>query len=191
MEKILASPNKIIWEYFDGLRRLVAGISSHTDKERKQEIALSIFLAVAIVESFLNMYSRVIIEEMDNVGLKEEFLRDLESRKPLDYKIKKWPKRILGTSVDLSTGVGRDFVSLKEKRNTLTHFVSSHEQIEIENILIKGLADISVYNELTFNDAQFALKTAEGILEEIFRCRGIKKEDIPHMMHQWAGKVPV
>ncbi len=189
MNKTLSSPNTMIWEYFKGLRRLVSNIHIHSQEEQKQEIALSIFLAITVVEAFLNIYFRIVVEEEPYKTHRKNLIDNLSDRKSLDYKIKNWPKDILGKNLNIDTGVGKDFINLKEKRNKLMHFKSSYESIAIEDINILGLADTSVYDSLTVNDAIFALDTAEKILEEIFRCRGIEEEKIPGMMHLWTGKI--
>lgn len=56
---------------------------------------------------------------------------------------------------------------------------------------ICGLTDTTVYEMLSVEDAISAVATAEGILEEIFKLRGVLQESIPQHMHLWTGKVPI
>lgn len=188
----LSTPNRLIWEYFECLRRLVYRVENSQDKsERNQEIALCLFMSVTIVEAFLNIFFRVIVSRPAFVKYENLVLLYLNNRRSLDYKLKHWPKNILGRELNLQSGIGKDFMDLKEKRNQLMHFTSSHQSFNIPGISIHGLADTSVFDNLKINDARFALDVAEGMLIELFRLRGVSEKSIPHELHYWTGKVPL
>lgn len=192
MKQYLASPNGIIWNYFKALGRLVRDIGNLNEEEQKQSSVLSIFLSVTIVEAFLNIYFRIVVDEQPFIVHRDLFLSDLNERKSLDYKIKNWPTKIFGRGIDLTKGIGEKFIQLKEKRNSLMHFQSTHQTIEFDKgMSICGLTDTTVYETLSVEDAISAVATAEGVLEEIFKLRGVSQESIPQHMHLWTGKVPI
>jgi len=191
----LSSPNRMVWQYFRCLRRLVERLSHIQDEsERKQEISLCIITAVTVVEAFLNIYFRVIVSEQAYSQHKQRVLNDLSFNpwpKSLEEKLRNWPKDILGQTMDLGSGTPKAFLELKKRRNRLMHFASSHESVCVPGITINGLADSSVFDDLETSDAISALEIAEGMLEEMFRLRGVPPKQIPGDLHLWTGKVPL
>ena len=153
-------------------------------------MALCIFQSITTVETFLNLYFRVIVSEKEFKRHEKYFLKTIEDRKSLEYKLNNWPKMILGHSLDLDTGIGKAFVELKKLRNSLMHFVSSHETVKIPNMEIQGLANIDHFQNLRIEDAKNALTVAEKFLCEIFRLRGIKEEGFNYMLRLWSAKAP-
>lgn len=158
--------------------------------EQREDTTLAVFMAVAVVEAFLNIFFRVVVSEPDYAVHEARLLDDLKRRRSLDYKLRNWPKTTLGTELNLFSGVGADFVALKERRNGLAHFTSSHESKRLPGIVIQGLAGTSVYDDLTVAHAIQALAVAEGIVLEVFRLRGIPEENLGGAMHLWTGRVP-
>jgi hypothetical protein len=152
-------------EYFGILRRLVGELHTIEDTDlRRQQIALCIFQSVTAVETFLNLYLRVIVSEKDSHRYEEYFLKSIDQRKSLAYKLKNWTKVILNRKLTLDSVVGKKFVQLKDRRNSLMHFVSTHETIAIANRVIHGSANMDPYESLTLDDAYNALETAEDFL---------------------------
>lgn len=191
----LASPNHIVWQFFEALRRICVRISECTeenDSEIRQDAAIAVILSVQCIEVFLNVYFRVVVSEADFVHKAEEVIRDLSNpRFGLESKIRKWPQKVFGKELDFSQGAVQKFVELKNKRNRLMHFTSSHQSItEIPGVIIHGWADVSEYQALKAQDALDALSTSEGFLCEIFALRGIAPERFPHQLHSWTGRVP-
>lgn len=123
----------MVWEYFQCLRRMAQRVRQIQDKsEQKQEIALCIIMAVTVVETFLNIYFRVIVSEPAYSKHKQRVLNDLSFNpypKSLDEKLKHWPKDILGQTLDLGSHIPKEFFELKKRRNRLMHFSSSHESV--------------------------------------------------------------
>lgn len=188
----LSSPNRIVWNYFAALRRLALRASQGPDDdERKQDLALCIILSVTAIESFVNVYFRVIVSES---GLERHLAKlesDLKAQVPLMKKLTSWTKAMLGEQFDLSAAPGAAFDELRKRRNKLIHFTSSHQSIAGPGFAIHGLADISAYDSLKPQDGMHAVAVAEGVISELFRLRGIPGDQIPHMLHAWTGKVPV
>jgi hypothetical protein len=187
----MSSPNYMIWQYFEALRRLV-GTSAETtdDAHRKQQVAMAILMAVTVVEAFLNVFFRVLVSEPGYQQHLPRIEQDLKSRKNLDGKIKEWSAKVLGKTIDWNSGIAKDFMALKNKRNQLMHFTSSHSSFTVGPISMQGAADISVFDELSSTDAKCALATAEGIVELLMRLRGIPDDQLPRAMQLWTGKVP-
>jgi HEPN domain-containing protein len=186
----LSSPNRMIWEYFDALRRLVLRVCElDNDSCRKQDIALSVFVAVTVVESFLNVFFRVAVSEATHTHHEQRVLEDLAKRCTLDHKVRTWPAEVFGQKIDFACGIGKDFLVLKDKRNALMHFTSSHSTIEFGGVAVQGLADTSVFDQLSSRDAEHALATAEGMVELILRISGATAKELPWGMQLWTGKV--
>jgi hypothetical protein len=186
----LSSPNRIVWLYFGALRRSVLDLdSSNGDDERKGNIAICIMLAVSVVEAFLNVLFRVAVSEPEFASKAPSILKDLQSRKTLDSKLKDWPARIFGKGLDLEAPHTKAFFALKERRNRLMHFTSSHQSVAVPGVGIDGLADTSVFDDLTPSDAATALEVAEDMVGELLRLRGIPEAEIPQALHAWTGRV--
>ncbi len=196
MNKVVSSPNMMVWQYFQALRRLCYAIEQHEghDKETiQQDAALCVILAVTGVEIFLNVYFRVLIDEEPYKNDKHAaacILDDLKNQVSLEKKIKKWPNTVFGKKLNLGEGVGQLFTNLKTLRNKLVHFSSSHEPIELPGFKIQGMADTSIYASLNAQSATNALEVAEQFICEIFDLRGISEQERPHALHAWTGKAP-
>jgi hypothetical protein len=178
-------------QYFAILRRLVYNLDDIKDADiTRQQVTLCIFQSVTAVETFLNIYFRVIVSEKEFKNHEQYFLKTINDRMSLEYKLKYWPKTILGRELILNSGIGKDFVDLKNLRNSLMHFVSSHETVRVPNIEIQGLANIDHFENLCIEDAHKALVVAEGFFCEIFRLHGIKEADFNYMLRLWSAKAP-
>lgn len=189
--KVLASHNTMLWQFHSSLNRQIGLATLATDvDERRQNVAVCIVLSVTLVETFFNMFFRVVVSEAGFKQFNEKIAQDFEDQVPLDHKIKEWPKLVFGKSLDLSQGIGQKFIELKNLRNWLMHFTSSFESVSFDNITIQGLADISTYEALGVQDATQSLTTAEGIISEVLKLRGAQAEHIPSNLQYWLGKIP-
>lgn len=189
--KILSTPNKMVFSYFSALRRMCYQVEKHsTESHKREDSLLCIITAVTVVEVFLNVYFRILISESAYKHAENKVQEDLQKRVSLDRKLKEWPKEVFGKKIDFGTGAGQRFMELKNLRNDLVHFSSTWEIVEVPGITIRGLADTSVFELLGEHSAIQALETAEEFLIEIFRMRGIKEADIPSALHSWTGQPP-
>lgn len=194
-KQTLASANHIVWQLFAALRRLCARVrEAHdvqdTDAER-QDAAICVILAVQSVEVFFNVYFRVLVSESAFAHARERVCRDLENRRfGLERKVNEWPSVVFGRKLDLDHGAGKRFCLLKDLRNELTHFKSSHETFSGSNFTIHGLADTSAYSSLTTDSADEALGTVQAFIYEVFKLRGSSPEKLPHHWHMWTGEPP-
>lgn len=190
----LASPHYMVWELFQGLRRLCARMIEQPEgeSETRQDSAIAVILAVQCVEVFLNIYFRVVVNEPEFSHAAERICHDLEdTRFGLDRKLKEWPNLVFGKNLDLGVGAGQRLVLLKNTRHKLMHFSSSQETFSRPEIVIHGMANTSVYASLSRESAIEALHVAEDFLCEVFALQGIPAQSLPHALHRWTGRPPV
>lgn len=190
--KVLSSPNRMVWSYFSALRRMCYRVEEHDfDNYKKEDTALCVITAVTGVEIFFNVYFRILITEEPYKHAKMRIMNDLERQISLDKKLKEWPKAVFNKGLDYGSGVGQKFIELKNTRNYLVHFSSTHEPIDAPGLTIQGLADTSTYDSLNEHSAYQALETAENFIGELFKLRGVKDEEIPGALHAWTGQPPI
>ncbi|MBS4017435.1 MAG: hypothetical protein KGZ68_04275 [Dechloromonas sp.] len=156
----------------------------------RQAAALAVVMAVTVGEVFLNLWFRVRVEEGNFPGQRESLLKDLNSRVSVQRKLEQWPLRYLSAPLDLKSGAGFEFVRLKALRNSIVHFTSSHESIDLGGVSIHGLADTSAYDSLSSEHATWALQTTENLVAEVFRLAEVTEKEISHALHAWAGIPP-
>ena len=187
----LGSPNYMVQNYALALQRSVIRALDETDEKiQKQEVAIVVFMAVTVVEAFINAYFRVLVSEDGFKPFEHQIIKDLDKRISLAQKIKQWPRLAFGRSIDESKGIGLEFKKLRDLRNKLMHFQSSHENFSYEKFTFHGVADISSYATLSAEWAMWAMETAEGIIEEILRLRGSSEKQRVHDMHFWIARLP-
>jgi len=191
-EKHLASAHSIIWEYYECLNRQIRRVpEDENDRTQKQELVLALFLSVSVIETFLNAFFRVVVEEDCFKVHREKFLKDIEKRISLDAKLKEWPKKIFGKRLSFDNTNVKQFIDMKNHRNALMHFVSSYESIELPGpVFIDGLADMSALRMLTLPVAKKYPTIIRNFSYEIFLARGIQEENLPHAFHSWFGEPP-
>lgn len=189
----LSSPNRMVWQLFEALRRHCTRIAQNPNQDEvRQDAAMAIVLAVQCVEVFLNIFFRVVVSEPEFSRSADRICADLEdSRVGLDRKLKDWPGVVFGQKLELGQGAGQRFIALKDMRHRLMHFTSSHQTFEHGGVVIQGLADTTMYDNLKAESAILALRTAEDFLCEVFRLRGMAVNTLPHALHSWTGKPPV
>jgi hypothetical protein len=184
----------MVWQLFQSLRRHCTRLIRHPEgeEEARQDAALSVILAVQCVEVFLNVFFRVVVSEPEFLKAADRICGDLEDpRVGLDRKVKEWPEVVFGKKLELGRGPGQRFIQLKDTRHRLMHFTSSHQTFEHGGVFIHGLADTTLYENLSAETAMQALRTAEEFLCEVFKLRGIATEALPHALHAWTGRPPI
>jgi hypothetical protein len=180
--------------YFDSLRRTVERACAATDRtHQKDEIVVSLFLAVTALEVFVNIYFRLIVTRSNFQQHEQLVIDDLDVSQPsgpkgIDYKLRHWPPKILGKTIAWQTGVAKEFDEMRQRRNALMHFASSHDTLQLQgSVTIHGLADTSVYESLVVTDAVKALDLAVGMVRELIRLRGVAQDQIPKDLFFWTG----
>ena len=188
-----SSPNRIVWEYFAALRRLVAqSRSAEGEAEKRQCSALAVVMSVTVVEVFINLWSRACREAPHVRGGRNDCIGVGPPRAMvLDKKLKKWPKRYLGSELDLSNGPGAEFMRIKDLRNSIVHFNSTHTTLKYEGVEFLGLADTTDYDALSYEEARNALFAADDLIAEVFVLAGVERDNVKHFLHSWTGRLPV
>jgi hypothetical protein len=183
----LATPNTLLWNFHDAIKWQIRLAKHAIDAEQKKHIAIiCIILSVALVEAFFNVFFRLLIEEPKFSHLRDQVLKELEESS-LDFKIKEWPRRFLGVGIDLGKGVGQAFINLKDTRNWLMHFTTTHETFTQETITFQGVSDISRYDQLDVKDSIDALLTSEQVILEVLKLRGIQNDQLERELDYWLG----
>jgi hypothetical protein len=179
----------MLWQFHSSLSRQVALATSATNADEcRQNVAVCVLLSVSLVETFFNMFFRIVVSEVGFTQFSAQILQDFKNQVSLEYKIKEWPKLIFGKNIDFSQGMGQKFIQLKNMRNWLMHFTSTFESFSFDNITVQGLADISKYEALNARDAAEALTIAEGFIAELLKLRGVQPEHMPFQLQFWLGK---
>jgi hypothetical protein len=187
--KVLSSPNGMVWSYFSALRRMCRNVIEHSsEKHKREDAALCVIMAVTVVEVFLNVYFRILISESPYKHAEEKIMADLQKKVGLDRKLKVWPNLVFGNEIDFGAGAGQKFMELKKTRNSLVHFSSTWETLKAPGVSIHGMADTSTFMSLDDQSAIHALEIAKEFLAEVFKLRGIKEAEIPSLLHSWTGQ---
>jgi hypothetical protein len=190
MRRSLSAPNGVVWDYFLSLRLLEQGARQATSPELvRQQTALALIMSVTVVEVFLNLWFRVRVEERSEPAHRLSLKKDLRDRKSLESKLKTWPKRYLGHELDMMSGPGKRFAEVKRKRNAIVHFTTTHEDIDIADVRLRGMADTTEYDLLTMDDATSALRAALELIAEIFTLAGLAEDELKNAMHAWTGAI--
>jgi hypothetical protein len=186
--QVYTTSNGMVLEYIKILDRVVNELNSISDKRvRVQNILLSILLSIAVVETFINLFFQVTVLKSPYSLHKEFIANSLKSFKSIDFKIKKWPKMVFGKELDLTTGIGKQFVDLKNLRNRLMHF-STLGNVKIDGKGFDTFSDISFYESLEIPDAHNASNVAEETILEILKLSGLTGDKLTSQRLRWTGK---
>lgn len=187
----LAGPNRLVRAYASAARlsALQAEQASSDDAARGHAVAANT-MAVACVETYLNVFARLWLEqEPDFVHIKQ-IEQDLKTKKNLGRKLEEWPELFFGKKANLGSGPGQRFRACLERRNRLMHFHSDAHTFTADQITIKGLIDTTAYETLQPTDALAFVEAAEGFIEYLIQLQGIAPEQVANAMHHWVGRLP-
>ena len=147
--QVLSAPQGVIWDYIKCFQEILQDMEITQNKDvEKRKASICLHLAVLIVETFFNIYFRLAVESNKHKEHKRVILKHIEKRKSLDFKIREWPKLIFRKSLDFENGKAKDFIDLKEKRNSIMHYKYTYDFVSFGNMSIHGLTDISFYESL-------------------------------------------
>lgn len=185
-----STPNRIVWEYHRSLRLLAqAAQDSPMADVARQQAALAVIMSVTVVEVFLNIWFRIRVEESGSARDRSSLMDDLSKRKSLDFKLKTWPRRYLSKPIDPQSESWAAFSKVKELRNKIVHFTSSHHSVDIGQLKIHGMVDTTAYDALQGAHAIEAVWAADDLISEIFRLAGCSDVEIRSLMHLWTGAI--
>jgi len=181
----------IVYNYFTGLMRHATRIANmQSDDVVRQDVVLCVFMAIAIVETFINCHFRNLIEDEKHKHCRDRILKDLKSNTPLDRKLKQWPKLLFNRGLDLNDPAVKRFMNLKKLRNDLTHFTNSYDTFEAPGLEIRGLADISAFQDLSPKAAMDSVEIVFECIGHILLICGTPDDEVKHAQHLWLGIPP-
>lgn len=186
--KTLSSPNRMVRAYASIARALAQQAKSaviHDDV--RQAAAASIIMAVASVETYLNIMARLWIEQDEEFEFRERVDRDLASKRALGRKLEEWPELFFKKRLNFGGGPAQRFKETLDLRNQLMHFSSDAHEYEFENIKIKGLINTDAYDSLDASLAEKSVKSATDFISHLIELQGIPPEQMVHAMHHWVG----
>jgi hypothetical protein len=179
----------VVREYFECLRWLSGAAREVEDIQHSRRLAaMATIQAVTAVEVFMNLWFRAFVEDRKDEDLHGALLRDLKAKTSLERRLATWPKKYLGTKLDLREGPGGDFVRLKNIRNSIVHFHTTHETVRAPQLIMHGLADTTEYDALNSNSAQSALAIVEEFVAEIFRLAQFDAATSENALAAWIAK---
>ena len=185
---IKSSPNSMVMEYWNLLRNIVYSDHKNCDEKIiRQHVMLSILLSITVVETFMNIYFRLLVSHGKFKKYEHTIINDLDNRMSLEKKLIKWPKLLFDREFDQSKGVGLEFKELKDLRNKLMHFTTTHETLKINDIEIHGLSDTSVFYNLKLEDCYQSESVAHRTMAEIIRLSGKTEEQVKAEMIHYTG----
>jgi hypothetical protein len=143
--------------------------------------------AVTAVEVFMTLWFHAFVEEQKDEDLHGALVRDLKAKTSLERRLATWPKKYLGIKLDLRQGPGGDLVRLKNLRNSIVHFQTTHETVRFPQLIMHGLADTTEYDALNSTSAEAALTIAEQFVAEIFRLAKFDAATSTNALAAWTA----
>ncbi|MDH5181921.1 MAG: hypothetical protein OEZ39_05480 [Gammaproteobacteria bacterium] len=155
--------------------------------ERKYS-ALIIIMSVTVVETFMNVFFKMLVESEEYIIHREWVNADINKRVCIEEKLRKWPIAVFGQCIQFDQGAGQQFQAIKMIRNFLVHFTSKHETVGVLDGFIEGMADTTEYDALKKEDAILAVRSTEGMIEEVLKVSGVNEVQLVGAIHYWTGK---
>ncbi len=179
----------MVWEYFEILRHLLNNDGVWITKAwEKKYSALIVIMSITVVETFINVFFRTLVENEKRKSHRSWIVADIEKRVSIEEKLRKWPQAVFGNSIDLGKGAGQSFYEIKKIRNYLVHLVTEHETVGPQDLLLMGMANTTMYDNLRKRDAVKAIEAAEGMIEEMLKLSGYTDNELRGAIHHWTGK---
>ena len=112
---------------------------------------------------------------------------DLSKPESLDYKVKNWPQLLFNKKLDLSQGVGQQFILLKKFRNSQMHYRYTNESLDLNGLKITGLTDVYDSHKLTRKNADEYYKIMWQFIKHIIETSGSTQEKSPFKLQLWTS----
>jgi hypothetical protein len=187
-----STSNKIVWEFYTNLKLLEKYYRGKAVNEGyiKNIAMMSIFMSVACVEAFINMFFRELLEDNKYSHLKDKTLPEMENNRfGLEQKIKQWPERFFSKNV-YGTKPGKAFQQIKNTRNSLLHYRHTYEPIEVEQgVTWAGLTDFTIFDKLTNEYSFNARDIATNFIREILLASGCAEDRVHLNLQHWTGEM--
>ena len=69
------------------------------------------------------------------------------------------------------------------------HFNSDYHTVQFENVTIKGMMDVALFDSLSQKDAEEAIYVAEGFIEAWIRLQGLEENHVKSATATWTGNI--
>lgn len=191
-QKSMGTSNTVVWAFYHNLGLIEKAMGNPVYEHDISNYAMmSIFMTVACVEAFVNVFFRERVEVDKHKDIRKTILEQMEDyRFGIDQKMRKWPELFFGKNV-YGSKAGREFERYRLLRNALLHFKHTYEEIEIQpGICFIGVTDTTVVNNLDISFVLEGQKVARDVISEILKAAGCKGAQIPMNVQHWTGHVP-
>jgi len=183
----------MVWEHVAAFEMLLREVElaqkARHDRASRRKAAICLHLAVLAVETFVNVYFRLLVAERQYAPHKEWILSDIAARKGIEYKLKQWPKALFGGEWDTAQGIGQRFEDMRKARNNLMHYRYEPQKVHILGTAVHGLTNISPYHGLGAAQAREFFTTMRDTIAELLRLSGKNEQEVPNALHAWTGLV--
>jgi hypothetical protein len=172
------------------MNRLIQQLpQAQDDDEFRQQIALCVFLAVAMFEAFMNSYALTLVRRPEYRSHAARINADLASRRPLGRKLKTWPKALFSRPFGQGDAKAKMVTAVLDLRNRLMHFTP-----ELENLVFAGqhvpMINSEVFDSLREETAIEAANTCYAAIEWLIRCHFKNESAAREQMHLWTVTIP-
>jgi hypothetical protein len=194
-ERTVASANHVTRKLSSMLQNLALQAGTTNDRKLIEQIGLSaIILGATCVEAFVNVFFRTMAPRLDCVKTRKIILEELagygsNTRK----KLSEWTELAFGRAINTSDERWIEYDNLVNARNAFVHFKSTHETATVPDILspiyVHGLADISIYENLSRETPENVLGVVVGVVELVEECHDPSGRGGPAFVHHWLGRL--
>jgi len=155
----------------------------------EQDGLTAIFLGVTAIEAFTNIYIRTVAEEPQFAHARPSLLDAVsdESRMGVERKLRLLASNAFNSSIREADPRWTEFQRLLGTRNSFVHFRSSYQTVSLPGITLAGLADTSIYANLSDETPSWVLACIRGIVELVGLARGAAPEQLRGFVHGQIG----
>jgi len=177
----------MVWEYLGIIKRLAKTIQDSSDeKEMRQDVCVTIILAVTAAETFLNLFFQIATKKPEFAEHQQYILKSLNNRLSLEKKVKNWTMTVFNKPIDVTQGIGKNFDDLRQLRNSLMHF-NSNETVRVDNVELHNWSDVTVYETLVGIQANDALVAVLELIQKVLELSGLIGPRLKSEMLRWTG----
>lgn len=189
IESSKASPNLIVRALYRNIELIEqAGSNPIYDLDIPNYSMMSIFMVVACVEVFLNVYFRQLVESPKYSEIKKTILEQMDDRRfGLEQKIKKWPQMFFNKNI-FGSKAGQRFDEYRKKRNTILHYKHTWEELKMGGFKVT-VTDSTLIDDLDIMYMFNARDVVRNLFAEILKSSGCEEEQLKRDLQQWTGEI--
>lgn len=168
------SPNAIVWKLFENLQLIEKAAGTPIYEQTIPNYSMmSVFMAVACIETFLNLYFRQLVEFPKYSNMKEEVLKQIKYG--LEQKLKELPRLFFGKNL-LESIAGINFHEYRNIRNGILHYKHTCEELVWTGFKITGLTDSTIIHNLDAKYIWESKRVVRELISEILIYSGCNPE---------------